>query len=65
MELFVILVVIYAIWGFRCGWRFVDGRWEVLEKPAMKIVKIIAAFYIGAVIGIFKLLEHIFKLVDF
>lgn len=65
MGLFEILIVIYAIWGFRCGWKFVDGRWETLEKPAMKLVKIFAAFYIGLVVGAFKLMEHIFKLVNF
>ena len=64
MELFTILIVIYAIWGFRCGWKFVDGRWETLEKPKMKLVKILVAFYIGLFVGVFKLAEHIFKLVN-
>lgn len=62
MELFMVIIGIYSIWGLWCGWKFVDRRWAALEKPGMKIIKVIVAFYIGFVIGIFKLIEHIFKL---
>ena len=64
MDLFTILGVVYVIWGVWCGWKFIKGRWEALEKPtiAMKIVKIMIAICIGPIIGIFKLLEHVFKL---
>ena len=62
MNLLTIVFIIYAIWGWRYGWEFVDGRWEALENPKMKIIKVIAAFYIGVVVGVFKLIEHIFRL---
>ncbi len=65
MDLFTFLIFIYSIWGFWCGWKFINGRWEALEKPGMKIIKVIVAFFIGLYMGILKLLEHIFKFVNF
>ena len=65
MELFEVIIVIYSIWGFWCGWKYINGRWEVLEKPGMKLAKIIVAYFLGFVLGIFKFLEHLFKLVNF
>ena len=65
MTAFELIIIIYSIWGCWCGWKFIDGRWKVLEKPKIKILKLIVAFFVGFVIGLFKLLEHIFKLLDF
>lgn len=59
---------LYLFFAIRWGFRFINGRWTVLEKPKMKPLKIVVAVILGCLtLGIYLLLwcvkkiEEIFK----
>lgn len=60
----VIIVGLYLFFGIRWGHRFVDGRWNWLEKPELKILKIVISVVIGTTFGIVMIFAAILKLVS-
>lgn len=45
--LVLIGVIAYSYFAIRWGFRFVNGRWALLEQPKMKPVKVIIAILLG------------------
>ena len=61
--LVLVFLLIYSVLAIRWGYRFVDGRWEWLEKPNHKVIKIICAVVIGYVLSVINFLIWIIKFV--
>lgn len=53
-----ILYVLYTLWAFYSGFRFVSGRSEWLDRssPSNFIVKLIISMAVGYIIGGFYLI---------
>lgn len=66
MELSEILLIGYIIWGIYAGYKFMSGRFQWLEKPAIlnRIVKFIVSTIVGVYIGLFYFIYHVFKFVQ-
>ncbi len=60
-----IILIIYALWAYYSGWKWISGRFAFLEKEDVqyKILKAILGFCVGCVIGAFYLLYMVLKLV--
>lgn len=60
-----IIFIIYALWAYYSGWKWISGRFAFLEKEGVqyKILKAILGFCVGCVIGAFYLLYMVLKLV--
>ena len=43
----IIAIAVYSYFAVRWGFRFVDGRWEALERAEMKPIKIIVSIFLG------------------
>ena len=42
-----LVILIYAFFSIRWGYRFVDGRWAWLESPDRKVLKFLVALFLG------------------
>lgn len=65
MEKYILYIalIVYGFWSVRWGIRFVDGRWAVLERPKMRIVKIVVSLVIGFVFGVVYLAARALKFI--
>ena len=61
----VLILLIYGVWAYYSGWKWVSGRYAFLEKDGIqyKILKAIVSLCVGYVIGAFYLLYMILKLI--
>lgn len=59
--LIFVALVVYCVWSIRLGLRFVDGRWNVLEQPKNKKLKLFVSVVIGWLFGIVLIVLRIFK----
>jgi uncharacterized membrane protein YwzB len=66
-----IIVIVYMIWAIYSGWKFINGRFDFLEKKEAqyKILKVIIAILIGIVYGFINmfiaLLKWIFRFLEY
>lgn len=58
-----IILLIYVVWAVYSGWKFMDGRFAVLEQKGIlyKIIKFIGAWMVGMVYGAIYLIILIFR----
>lgn len=43
----LLILAVYLFFAVRWGIRFVDGRWEWLDQPNHKIIKIVVSIILG------------------
>lgn len=58
-----IVTIIYIILGVRWGIRFVDQRWEALEQPNRRWLKLLVSIVIGITLGILFFALRAMKLI--
>lgn len=64
--MFEIIAIIYCIWAFYSGWKFMDGRVAFLEQSGFqyKLLKLVAAYFVGIIYGAIYLLQIVLKLLN-
>ncbi len=61
--LVILLAIVYCVWSVRLGLQFVNGRWEALERPERRQVKIVVSVVLGLLLGAVLIVARIMKFI--